>query len=251
MITWDILGPLPVSEAPYTYILCYEIVHETTGHKINKFKFYADRGVRPASYELGDRVWILKESKLKGISRKLSRKWNGSYTKCFSPPENVQYESLNDTQTPPGLNFSKTIPAPPEISAEPQFSATTPVSFSTPIDPEPMRFENFSAHLGEPYNQNESYWLDNDAVQDEGKESMFQPNYYLQNQVRNTTTTTSPPQRPIRKRKPPDRYEMLLVKIQVTIEVRIDYVVDNRIEKTDLEEFLLESGGRERGGIGR
>ncbi|RMZ96508.1 hypothetical protein BpHYR1_030213, partial [Brachionus plicatilis] len=32
---------------------CYEIVHETTSHKINKFKFYADRGVRPASYGLG------------------------------------------------------------------------------------------------------------------------------------------------------------------------------------------------------
>ncbi|RNA16173.1 tigger transposable element-derived 4 [Brachionus plicatilis] len=221
---------------------CYEIVHETTGHKINKFKFYADRGVRPASYGLGDRVWILKESKLKGISRKLSRKWKGPYTvikrqgehnywikpdgqgkkrlvhvnklkKCFSPPENVQLESLNDTQTQPELKFSKTIPAPPEISAEPQFSATIPVSFSTPIDPEPMRFGNFSAHLGDPYNQNESYWLDSnylaledDAVQDEGKESMFQPNYYLQNQVRNTTTTTNPPQRPIRKRKPPDRY---------------------------------------------
>lgn len=131
--------------------------------------------------------------------------------KCFGPPENVQYESLNDTQSQSGLNFSKTIPAPPEISAELQFSATTPVSFSTPIDPEPTRFENFSAHLGDPYNLNESYWLDcnylaleDDAVQDEGKESMFQPNYYLKNQVGNTTT--SPPKKPIRKRKPLDRY---------------------------------------------
>ncbi|RNA03584.1 hypothetical protein BpHYR1_043555 [Brachionus plicatilis] len=38
---------------------------------------------------------------------------------------------------------------------------------------------------------------------------------------------------------------------KVPIEVRIDYVVDNRIEKTDLEEFLLENGGRQRCGIGR
>ncbi|RNA03583.1 hypothetical protein BpHYR1_043554 [Brachionus plicatilis] len=120
--------------------------------------------------------------------------------KCFSPPENVQYESLNDTKTQPGFNFSKMIPASPEISAEPQPSATTPVSLSTPIDPEPMRFENFSAHLRDPYNQNESYWLDSnylaledDTVENEGKESILQPIYYLQNQVPNATTTTSPP----------------------------------------------------------
>ena len=35
------------------------------------------------------------------------------------------------------------------------------------------------------------------------------------------------------------------------IEVRVDYVMDDRLEKIDLEEFLLENGAYERGGFGR
>ncbi|RNA29589.1 hypothetical protein BpHYR1_019500 [Brachionus plicatilis] len=38
---------------------------------------------------------------------------------------------------------------------------------------------------------------------------------------------------------------------KVPIEVRVDFVVDNRKEKSDLEEFLLEKSGREHDGIGR
>ncbi|RNA18724.1 protocadherin Fat 1 isoform X1 [Brachionus plicatilis] len=64
----------------------------------------------------------------------------------------------------------------------------------------------FSSYSGEKCQIESDETLEDDTVDDEGKESMLQPNYYLQNQVRNTTTTTSPPKRPIRTRKPPDRY---------------------------------------------
>ncbi|RNA34446.1 hypothetical protein BpHYR1_037255 [Brachionus plicatilis] len=43
------------------------MVRKTTDHKVNKFKFHADRSMKPASYVLGDRVWYLKPAHKKGL----------------------------------------------------------------------------------------------------------------------------------------------------------------------------------------
>ncbi|RNA13104.1 Transposon Ty3-G Gag-Pol poly [Brachionus plicatilis] len=41
---------------------CYETVAQNADVKVSKFKFYADRNVRPFGYALGDRVYLLKQA---------------------------------------------------------------------------------------------------------------------------------------------------------------------------------------------
>jgi len=113
---------------------CYETVAKNSGSKVSKFKFYADRNVRAAQYVIGDRVYLLKQSKKKGVSKKLSHKWKGPYTitevrgehnylirpdsggkkqlvhanrlkKCFRPAVNTRYQSfLEESEVNPCEN---------------------------------------------------------------------------------------------------------------------------------------------------
>ncbi|CAF0765363.1 unnamed protein product [Brachionus calyciflorus] len=240
------------------------MVRKNTKNKINNFKFYADRNIRPAEYEVGDRVWLLKQSKKKSVSRKLSRKWKGPFTivkkqnehnylikpdgfgkkrlvhvnklkKCFSPPENVRYDSVSDNQSQATLVNLTNLGEDPSKTPSKTTKNIKSLQSHQLIDqngapmnlPQPSQTDDLQ----------ESYWLDQnflvmlDEEVSENNNSVYQPNYYLKNEIENNLLEKG------QKRAP--------------IEVRVDYIKDDRVEKHDLEEFLLENGVNERGGFSR
>ncbi|CAF0881273.1 unnamed protein product [Brachionus calyciflorus] len=220
-----------------THLLkCYDLVEKHSQSKVNKFKFYADRHVRPASYVTGERVSLLNESKKKGISKKLSRKWSGPYTiieklnennyklrpekpgkkklvhvnrlkKCNSPPPNVSYDSMLEI-TKNSLEDQLSKEGTPKGINQPRETmgsqTTTPI-VSTAYQPETDKGNNDG-----------TFWIDTDhltlqsqevfssPLQNTQNQSEYIPNHYLK-QIINQEQPFTLRQRPTRTRKPPDR----------------------------------------------
>ena len=128
---------------------CYETVAQNADVKVSRFKFYADRNVRPFGYALGDRVYLLKQANKKGVSKKLSHKWKGPFTvvevlsennyliradanqkkqlvhanrlkRCFKPPSNT----YNKTMIEESVNSSGDVQADWSPEAESQVTET-------------------------------------------------------------------------------------------------------------------------------
>ncbi|RNA14172.1 Transposon Ty3-G Gag-Pol poly, partial [Brachionus plicatilis] len=139
--------------------------------KVSKFKFYADRNVRPFGYALGDRVYLLKQANKKGVSKKLSHKWTGPFTvvevlsennyliradanqkkqlvhanrlkRCFKPPSNTCYKTMIEES----VNSSGNAQADWSPEAESQVTET---------NEEP----NSAAEINP-----DSYWMDSDFL---------------------------------------------------------------------------------------
>ncbi|CAF0986279.1 unnamed protein product [Brachionus calyciflorus] len=180
----------------HTHLLkCYNLVEKHSQSKVNKFKFYADKHVRPASYVTDERVWLLNERKKKGISKKLSRKWSGPYTiivklnenkyklrpdkpgkkklvhvnrlkKCNSPPPNVRYDSILEiTKNSLEDQLSKEstrkgINQPRETMGS---QTTTPI-VSTAYQPETDKGNNDG-----------TFWIDNDHLTLQSQEVFSSP----------------------------------------------------------------------------
>ncbi|RNA38462.1 Retrovirus-related Pol poly from transposon [Brachionus plicatilis] len=172
---------------------CYELVERTSGSRIHKFKFYADRNVRPADYTVGDRVWLLNDAKKKGVSKKLSRRWTGPYTviekmsdinyrippdskgkkklvhvnrlkKCNSPPKGKLYDSVTDKTSNPSdetalTHYGKSIgiySALAEQALESLDEASSKGRTNTPQARSPCLANNSRPHMLD----DASLWLD-------------------------------------------------------------------------------------------
>ncbi|RNA34687.1 hypothetical protein BpHYR1_020965 [Brachionus plicatilis] len=199
------------------------MVRKTTDHKVNKFKFYADRSMKPASYVLVDRVWYLKPAHKKGVSKELSREHNylirpdvkgkkrlvhvNNLKRCYSPAENVRYETIIDTTDANTMGKENLSTTKESIH---QANVSAPAPNITIVQRKESTVDQTAE---EEANIEDSYWLDDqhlnlhmDDSGDNLSESDFEPNCYFKTQIKTNLLEKNGTPRPIRCRKPPERY---------------------------------------------